>query len=96
MNHSKDMSKQFAPIVLLSAALLSFAACKLTNYNPGTTPPPTGSTEYVFATSQNQVWSFAVNSSTGALSSGSSVTGPQLSEGIVVNPTGKFLYVSDT
>jgi 6-phosphogluconolactonase (cycloisomerase 2 family) len=53
------------------------------------------SNEYLFATSGSQVFSFNINTTTGALSSGTSVSGPQLSEGIVANPAGTFLYVSD-
>ena len=37
------------------------------------TPPPASSAPYLFTASNGQVWSFAVNSSTGALGSGASV-----------------------
>ena len=60
------------------------------------TPPPASSAPYLFTASNGQVWSFAVNSSTGALGSGTSVAvSGLLSQGIVADPAGKFLYVSD-
>jgi 6-phosphogluconolactonase len=82
--------------VTLLALILGLAACKLTSGGGGLAPPPSGSMEYLFATSKNQVWSFNINTTTGALSGPASITGPALSEGIVGNPAGTFLYVSDS
>ena len=82
--------------VTLLGSILGLAACKLTNGGGGFAPPPSGSTEYLFATSKSQVWSFNINTTTGALSGPASITGPALSQGIVANPAGTFLYVSDS
>ncbi len=91
-----NLLKNFVPLsVILLGLILGLAACKLTSGGGGLAPPPSGSTEYLFATSNNQVWSFNINTTTGALSGPASITGPGLSEGIVGNPAGTFLYVSD-
>ncbi len=61
-----------------------------------TPPPPPSSAPYLFTASRGQVWSFAVNSSTGALGSGASVAISGLvSQGVMADPAGNFLYVSD-
>ncbi len=88
--------KKFAPAVVLLGAMLTLVACKLTTSGAGPAPPPGGSNEYLFATSNNTVWSFSINTTTGALGTATSVSGPSLSQGIVANPGGTFLYVSDT
>src|SRR5262249_55519074 len=63
---------------------------------PPPPPPPPSQMEVLYVTSASQVTAFPVNSSTGALGTPASVTGPQTSLGIVVSPNGQFLYVSDT
>jgi 6-phosphogluconolactonase (cycloisomerase 2 family) len=93
---AKSQAKKFAPLVILLSAMLALAACKLTTNGNSLTIPPAGNTEYLFATSNNQVLSFSVNITTGALGAPASVTGPALSQGIVANPAGTFLYVSDS
>jgi 6-phosphogluconolactonase (cycloisomerase 2 family) len=58
-------------------------------------PPPSSSAEYLFAVSNNQVLSFTVNATNGALGTPVNVAGPATSAGILGDPAGKFLYVSD-
>jgi 6-phosphogluconolactonase len=81
--------------IILLGLTLGLAACKLTSNGGFSTPPPTQNTEYLFATSNNQVWSFSVNATTGALSAGASITGAGFSPALVGSPGGKFLYVTD-
>ncbi len=90
-------AKKFAPLAALTLSLLILAACKLTT-NGGSLPSgPTGTTaEYLFATSNNTVWSFTVDPTTGALGAATGVSGPALGEGIAANPAGTYLYVSDS
>ena len=92
-----NQHKSSMPVfILLMASILGLAACKLTTNGGGFTPPPGGSSERLFATSKNQLWSFSVDSTTGALSGGTAITGPQLSYGVIADTARKFLYVTDS
>jgi VCBS repeat-containing protein len=90
------MKTNFAIFLVGLGLVVGTASCKLTTGLLSPSPSPGASAEYLFATSNNQVWSFSVNSSTGALSAAAGVTGPALSYGILGDPAGKYLYVSDT
>ncbi len=88
--------KNFGPLfITLLGLVLGLAACKLTTSGTGLTTPTGGSGEYLFATSNNQLWSFSINATTGALGTPASVTGAAFSPAVVGNPAGTFLYAMD-
>ena len=57
--------------------------------------PPAAKPEFLYASGINQIQTFTVNPSTGALSGQQTITGPNQAPGIVATPSGNFLYVSD-
>lgn len=92
-----NLSRNLVGFLILLGLSLGLAGCA-TGHVDGhqLAPPPPANSEYLFAASNNEVWSFSVNTTTGALGTGVSVTGPGLSYGTVGDPGGKFLYVSDS
>ena len=83
-------------VAFLLAALCILPACGGGSASPTPPPPPPpAQIEVLYVTNASQVTAFPVNTSTGALGTPTSVAGPSTSFGIVVNPGGKFLYVSD-
>jgi len=91
-------TRKFLPTAALLGSLLLLAACKLTTNGNSLPSGPSGgnSAEYLFVSSQDTVWSYSVDSTTGALGAATAVSGPHVSEGMVANPAGSYLYVSDS
>jgi 6-phosphogluconolactonase len=61
----------------------------------GSNCPPGPKPEFLYAGSLNQIQIFSVNTTTGTLSSPTSITGSNVLDGIVATPSATFLYVSD-
>lgn len=76
---------------------VALAGCGGGNSGAGsaTLPPTPQSQEYLFTAAAGQVFSFKLDSTTGALGTPISVNGPTFSEGMVTDPAAKFLYAAD-
>ena len=94
--------KQVAIVVAL-AFLLSLPGCG-GGGSPASTSSSGGqqgctsncpSNHFLFATGQDQIMSFKIDGTTGALGAASIITGPNQSLGIFATPTTGYLYVSD-
>jgi 6-phosphogluconolactonase len=82
-------SARFCVLAILSLLLGCGGAIK-----PFPPPPPPAGSEFLFATSNNQVSTFSINTNTGALAAPVTSAGPSSSGSILVSPSGKFVYVS--
>src|SRR5215831_12840359 len=94
------MTKQYTRAICLCQAvslILFFSGCSGTYHSSplSLTPPPCSNcpSHVLFATGINQIIEFQVDSSTGKLSSPTTVSGPNQSLGIIATPIN--LYVSD-
>ena len=86
--------------VLLLAGMLTGCGGGTNFVNPSSLPapppPPSTTLEFLYATGVKQIAKFPMNSTTGTLAPSSSITGPSRAGGMVADPFGKFLYVSDS
>lgn len=82
-------------LILLLSFLCALSACGSSSSGGSTPPPPPTSTEYLFADADNNVVTYSINSSTGALTQLSYVSGNHGGFGIVANPAATFLYADD-
>jgi 6-phosphogluconolactonase len=63
---------------------------------PGPTPPSSTTLEFLYATGVKQIAKFPMNVTTGALDPSSIISGPSRAGGMIADPLGEFLYVSDS
>lgn len=88
-----------APSVFCVSLALSLAltGCAGGGHSPGggTQPPPPPAGEFLFDAAQGHVVSFSIDTSTGALTQTSVLTGNTGGYGICTNPAGTFLYADD-
>jgi 6-phosphogluconolactonase len=80
---------------VLLVLMATLTACGGSSSPGGGTPPPPPAAEFLYASGTNQVMSFSVNTSTGALAQTAVVIEPDNTVGVAASPTGAFLYVSD-
>lgn len=82
-------------VPIIAIALLGLPGCGSSSGScHNCSPPPPVSSSFLYATAPNDLSSFSLGSS-GAPTSLASQPGPNQTEGIVADPSGKFLYVSD-
>jgi 6-phosphogluconolactonase (cycloisomerase 2 family) len=87
------LTLQCVALWAIAAMMLPLGGC---NGGPGKFgPPPPPTSEFVVATSNNQVASFGIDANTGALGAAVTAAGPSSSGNVAVSPSGKFVYVSD-
>jgi len=90
--------RQTVTILIIVAIALSFAGCSGSFFNPpppgcGNNCPPTP--EFLYAASPDQILSFEINQSTGALGAPLATPGPNQSIGLTATITLGHLYISD-